>query len=321
MSHYSPMNLSIKKFIFIGLTEDQIQLIKSLKNEFNSLTDRFYWIFMQNTEDLACHLDQKTLIISHDARKAIVMETMHRMGHPLFLTWPDFLRFFHMLININLAPLERNVSLAFIPENYAKIYSTLMSLYGFNVSIIDQAIQLESALEAGIDYLVFDLDMNQLPEKKRLGLMQKIKYYCKQGLMANVIKNFDTGSLFNDILSPVKDISNLLLSPEEYAIFLRKYLYIKDLEGFEKNCYNLKGSSFFQEIAKKEKTMHIFSDLMDAKKKYHEIQSVRINSDQLEGFFLNGTVHLRFRLSEAVEDFINQHFDNSQRELFTFFPK
>ena len=320
------MHKPVRKFIFLDLSDQQISLVKALKEEYPELTGKMYWIFMKNADELFYHLDANSIIISNESDTLNNLNFMITIGHPFYMCWDDFLKYYQSLIYFQGLSSERNVCLAFIAENYMKLYKNLFLLYGFNVVTTNRTDELEEILSSDIEYLVFDLDMNLIPEKIRFQTMKKISYFCKKGLRANVIKNFDSGSLFNDILSPVKEITNILLSPEEYMLFIRKYLYIKEYENLIKIYSNGITPLLLhhqRDDAKGTLKPHpeIFSDLRDAKKSYNQILAMKNNPNYHEIVQKKNDIEIRFLISADMEKFISESMDNSQRELFTFFPQ
>lgn len=323
------MHRSIKKYIFIGLGEKQINLVKSLNEEYDNIHEELYFIFMPNTDELFYHLDVNSVVISNPALTSPVIEIMLKLGHPFYITWQEFLQHYHSLLNVQRKPNSHKICLAFVSENFMKLYRTIFTSYGYNVTTTGDPAELEQIINSGVEYLVFDMDMERESEKIRFETMQKISFHCKKGGKVNVIKNFDKGSLFNDILSPVKEISNILLSPEEYVLFLRKYLYVRELESFYRE--NPERINAFQnnrhvdEVSGPVKiVMDSFSDIRDGKKCYNQILSLKNNVKWNELLQRKNDIDLRFILSAAIEKFVGNHLgnsiENSQRELFTFFP-
>ena len=316
----------IKKIIFIGLDDKQINLLTLLKGEFSESFEDMYFIFMQNEAELIYHIDVNCIVVSHSKIQASIIETMLKNGHPFYLEWADFLRYYHSIMSFQCRLNSQKICLAFLPENFMKLYKSMMSLYGYNVITADDPVDLEQILNSGIEYLVFDMDMNQVSEKIRFQVMQKINYHCKKGLKVNVIKNFDKGSLFNDILSPIKEISNILLSPDEYTLFLRKYLYLKELEMFFRNTPER--ISAFQNNRQIDEAkssprngQEMFTDLRDSKKSYNQILALKNNPKWQILFQQRNDIDLKYILSMAIEESISRNLENSQRELFTFFPQ
>ncbi|MDH4262989.1 MAG: hypothetical protein OEV78_08095 [Spirochaetia bacterium] len=320
------INHSIKKYIFIGLEDRQINLVKSLNDEYEKIHEEIYFIFMPGMDELFYHIDVNSIVVSNSNLTHQIIDIMLQLGHPFYLSWSEFLQHYHNLLNLQLKPNGRKVCIAFISENFNKIYRTIFSFYGYNtISTADPA-DLEQIMSSGIEYLVFDMDMHQASENTRFQTMRMISSYCKKGLKVNVIKNFDQGSLFNDILSPVKEISNILLSPEEYMLFLRKYLYTNDLEKFYKD--NPERISAFQNTRynienknSRENKTEFFFDMRDAKKCYNQILTLKRNPKWYELLQIKSDIELKFLLSMTIENFVSQNMENSQRELFTFFPQ
>lgn len=326
-SHFSS-NLKIKKYIFIGLSQKQATLVRLLKDEFPDFSCHSHWIFMKNSDELSIHIDRHSLVVSGEAIDNGVINALYRLGHLQYLPFPLFLKYFHSLFTLheNTYDKTKAVGLAFLGDPSSKLCENLLTLYGYKVFTAFSVEDLESLMEKGLHYLVFDLDMNMLPEKTRMAALQKIVFFQKQGMTTSVLKNFDKGSLFNDILSPVKEISNILLSPEEYVIFLRKYLYFKDREQFlqnfpEDNAYLQRPAVPEENVNLAKLSLHGFSDLKDAKKTYNRVLSLKANQNQEGAELQKNSLNLRFLLSDYVIAHLSENLDTAQRELFTFFPK
>jgi len=332
------MRRVIKKLIFIGLTENQANLVKSLKVEYNELHEDLYMVFMEDIEELFYHLDAGSLVISHPQNSRQVMDLLIQLGQPWYLHWADFLGSHQNLAKMQVTPCGRKVCLAFIPENFQKLYDAVFRMYGCEIFIADTAEELETILNSGVDYLVFDMDMKKSSERIRYKTLQQISSHCKKGLRAGVIKNFDNGSLFNDILSPVKEISNILLSPEEYLLFLRKYLYSMELENFYRehpdrinafenwrqgeeyrNANQGAGLNPAKEASRGNR--NYFTGIRDGKKSYNQVLALRMNPHWADIVHTREIIDLKFSLSLAIEECIALSMENSQRELFTFFPQ
>jgi hypothetical protein len=122
----------------------------------------------------------------------------------------------------------------------------------------------------------------------------------------------------------VKEISNLILSPEEYFIFLRKFLHLKNIESLDQEYFQnpeiLNALSDNGKYMRNSKTgFSIFNDLKDSKKIYHKIQKIKDPLFSSSRFDLYLSAYICYMTTYSAGEVILKQSNESQRELFTFF--
>jgi len=128
---------------------------------------------------------------------------------------------------------EKTIVTAFLDSSYTKILKYIFELFNFQTLHVSNLKDLINILEVSPDHLVIDLDMNGETLAKRNSTLSLIhrKVISSNKLSVNIIKNFNNGSIFNDICSPVNKICDIILSPQEYTVFIIKILHMNLFEN------------------------------------------------------------------------------------------
>jgi hypothetical protein len=84
-------------------------------------------------------------------------------------------------------------------------------------------------LKHGAGLVVFDQDMPGLKgrvaeSREKIFSLLRAERRQQRQLAVIIIKDFDQGSLFGDMVTMAKDVSNAMLSPVEFLEFMRNYL-------------------------------------------------------------------------------------------------
>lgn len=227
--------MSINKFIFTGFSKDQKETVKLLQKEFGKLNKRIEWQLIDDPSELKYHGKGVPLVIApsltHELEK-----NLFQSHNPFFITWESFLGKFQKILTTP-APLSlRKTALAFLGETPGKLISRIFDLYGYHSIIIETLEEFDRIEAEKIDYLVLNLDISKQLNPNRNVILKDLKGVCLRnpGMSVNVIKDFNLGSLYDDIKSPVKDFCNILLSHDEYILFINKFFYHCELDRL---CY------------------------------------------------------------------------------------
>ena len=287
--------------------EDEI-LIESIQNFFNKVfnknepTTNFDIINTESQLNSKFSLEgeySSYLLVSFIVLSSHQFKYLYHKGLSFFLMWEDFLLCFQVLF-INLKVKQRkssyvnSVGLLFLPGYFQTILSGIFRIYGLNPQFINSMNALEKIKPEELCHIVLDQDLISLKvsPKQIRNYREKIITYIKRILNDNhsisvfVVKNFDQGSLFDDIISSVKDICNLLLSHEEYLLFIKRFLYESHTQIILKKLNTLQKKmqlSYFQKNS--------WQCLKNPKKIYQELMGL---TDMSHAKPINSTNHSNF---------------------------
>jgi hypothetical protein len=150
-------------------------------------------------------------------------------GHITVTTLTEFQKHAAHAIALQSPAVFGEVILAFLPDLLRAQAMRMFSLFGFNPVAVDSTQTLLKELKHGASLVVFDQDMpvlkNRIHEsrEKIFSLLRSERRQHRQ-LAVVIIKDFDQGSLFGDMTTLAKDVSNAMLSPSEFLEFIRNYL-------------------------------------------------------------------------------------------------
>ncbi|MBN8219440.1 MAG: hypothetical protein J0L53_00870 [Spirochaetes bacterium] len=151
------------------------------------------------------------------------------MGHVTVVTMLQLQAQAAQMISLQSPAVFGEVVLAFLPDLLRAQAMRMFSLFGFNPVAVDSTQALLKELKHGASLVVFDQDMpvlrNRVHEsrEKIFSLLRAERRQHRQ-LAVLIIKDFDQGSLFGDMTTLAKDVSNAMLSPHEFLEFIRNYL-------------------------------------------------------------------------------------------------
>ena len=313
------------KMIFYSLSEKQASFVWNLREfleekkgeheiefefvkEYSALSERI-------PSDCLIVLDNDLLHSNQD--RGILYNTLYKKGIPLCIPWDKLLRFFPQILKSKTVVCSGEVVLMFLPNHFKNLLRGLFRLYGFNVKTIDTASQLEQLEKQEYLHLVFDQDLsNVFRNNPRKGLLreesiQKIKKIStlNSNMSIFVVKDFQQGSLFDDITSSVKDICNLLLSYEEYLIFIKHFLHHAATNSF------VSGGKKFLEDSSRWRYLG-WNRLHNPKKIYSELfedsSGLRSASMREEGTWLNLDDLLQLELNLLFVAWLDDHLAYSE---------
>ncbi len=150
-------------------------------------------------------------------------------GHITAMTLAQFQTHAAHTLQLQSPAVFGEVVLAFLPDLLRVQAMRMFSLFGFNPVAVDSTQGLLKELKHGAGIVVFDQDMPVLKNRvhesreKIFSLLRSERRQHRQ-LAVLIIKDFDQGSLFGDMTTLAKDVSNAMLSPSEFLEFIRNYL-------------------------------------------------------------------------------------------------
>lgn len=151
------------------------------------------------------------------------------LGHVTVITLERFLLRSGAIIDMGGSAVFGEVVLAFLPDRLRRQAMRIFSLYGFNPVAVDSSQALLRELKHGASIVAFDQDMPSLKgrvheSREKIFALLRAERRAHRQLAVVIIKDFDQGSLFGDMTTMAKDVSNAMLSPAEFLEFIRNYL-------------------------------------------------------------------------------------------------
>lgn len=174
-------------------------------------------------------LEPTALVVCCGSSAAHAYRAALEYGLTCLLSFEQFLPHAAPLIRLTAAAVYGEVVLAFLPEALRRQASGIFSLYGFNPVAVDSSQALLRELKHGAAIVVFDQDMPSLrgrvnESREKIFSLLRAERRAHRQLAVVIIKDFDQGSLFGDMTTMAKDVSNAMLSPAEFLEYLRNYL-------------------------------------------------------------------------------------------------
>lgn len=221
------MAYTFERFIFFQASSRERELISALQLLHPRLTARntLYCNYASELDTVESH----DLVVCCGTSLALAQGALQAAGHVAALTLDDFNGKARRILDLQATGVLGEVVLAFLSENLKTQAMRMFSLFGFSVVAVDSTPALLKELKLGAGLVVFDQDMpalkNRIPEsrEKIFSLLRSERRHRRQ-LAVVIIKDFDQGSLFGDMTTLAKDVSNAMLAPHEFLEFMRNYL-------------------------------------------------------------------------------------------------
>jgi hypothetical protein len=184
--------------------------------------------FMHHAAELET-LEPTALLVCCGRSAAHAYRTALDRGLTCLLSFETFLTTAPQLIQLTVSAAFGEVVLAFLPEALRRQASGIFSLYGFHPVAVDSSQALLRELKHGACIVVFDQDMPSLrgrvnESREKIFSLLRTERRTHRQLAVVIIKDFDQGSLFGDMTTMAKDVSNAMLSPAEFLEYIRNYL-------------------------------------------------------------------------------------------------
>lgn len=221
------MAYAFERFVFYHASAADRERVSAMQILFPRLSPSRTF-FIHSGFELAELQPNDLLICCGDAFPGIY-RTLHETGLATAMTLAAFQTQAARVLQLQSTAVFGEVVLAFLPDLLRRQAMRMFSLFGFNPVAVDSSQGLLRELKHGAAIVVFDQDMPVLKgrvnesREKIFSLLRAERRQHRQ-LAVMIIKDFDQGSLFGDMTSMAKDVSNAMLSPNEFLDFIRNYL-------------------------------------------------------------------------------------------------
>ena len=309
--------------IFIGLSSSQKALVNNLYNEISNDPSPGNFSFIESALELTEKPAIVELIVSNENQPNDNLEIIYEFGYPFHISWVAFIKEAQLIFTSSIQPLINTITLAYLKPMYQNIISGIFSLYGYKTQFANTKHEVIENLQKGTDYLLIDMDMNDSPSIDKTNVFKEIRYQYRgtKGLSVNILKDFEKGSLYDDICSPAREFCDILLSPEEYIVFLLRYLYSNEL-GTHKERNKLHQERWIDPVGKSDgyqkPLKNIFNGLKNKKKTYHRIMHLEENIFWYHNLNELSQIEFRFSLVQWLLKYIHEIEGNRERSTFTF---
>lgn len=218
----------IEKIIFYQIISPEREKVRDLITLMRDVCNMPV-LFAEKEAQLHSFLTPRSLTVFSQGKFPPVADYLYTHGYPFSMSFSEFCRNLHNISHLRVTAVHGEAVLAYLPSRCVRFYSSLFELYGYHTIEVESIPALTKALKQGINYVVFDQDMpghRQKISETRQRVLDLLKHHRKSHPLfaLSVIKDFDQGSLFNDIGSGTRDVVNIMLSPDEYSLFLLNYL-------------------------------------------------------------------------------------------------
>jgi hypothetical protein len=225
MSHQ--MAYAFERIVFFQASAADRERIHALQLLHPALTPA-RTAFMHHTAELET-LEPSALLVCCGRSAARAYRTALERGHVFLLAFENFLAAAPQLIQLSTSAAFGEVVLAFLPDVLRRQASGIFSLYCFHPVAVDSTQALLRELKHGACIVVFDQDMPSLKgrvseSREKVFALLRAERRAHRQLAVVIVKDFEQGSLFGDLTSLAKDVSNAMLSPAEFLEYIRNYL-------------------------------------------------------------------------------------------------
>lgn len=221
------MAYAFERFVFFQAATADRERVAALQILFPKLTPgRIH--FAESGIELE-DLGAGDLLVCCEASLAGAYRHALSAGHVAAISFHEFQKHAATAICLQSPAVFGEVVLAFLPDQLRAQAMRMFTLFGFNPVAVDASQALLKELKHGASLVVFDQDMptqkNRVHEsrEKIFSLLRSERRQHRQ-LAVVIIKDFDQGSLFGDMTTLAKDVSNAMLAPHEFLEFIRNYL-------------------------------------------------------------------------------------------------
>ena len=319
--------------LFYNLSKKQYETIETLKSMFPEECQKVSWHFANSENRVSELAMSRMLVVTGDAEPGDDAEIFLKNGMICRLSFSRFMEDYSKFFKSGWAIQPGIVNLAFLDMRMMRILTTIFTLAGFKVIESHTIQDVQRFVKDGPGYMVLDLDMKGASvsaktsdQKKKLISLIKTAKNQNLTLSVSVIKDFSQGSLFDDITSCVRDITNLMLSAEEYIFFIRDYLFQSQLKKIEMNYREIlakssKESSDYKAGKKENLNLNIF--MRNAKQAFEKVKNAEFQISKASIFQYEREIsaHL-FRLScmSWLDKLSENNETTGERACFSFYP-
>lgn len=225
MSHL--MAYAFERFVFYHASAADRERVSALQILHSRLSPSRTF-FIHSAVELAEIMPNDLLICCGDTLPGIY-RTLHETGIATVMKLAVFQAQADRVLQLQSTAVFGEVVLAFLPDLLRKQAMRMFSLFGFNPVTVDSSQGLLRELKHGAAIVVFDQDMPALKgriseSREKIFSLLRAERRAHRQLAVMIIKDFDQGSLFGDMTTMAKDVSNAMLSPNEFLEFIRNYL-------------------------------------------------------------------------------------------------
>ena len=188
-------------------------------------------VSVQNELDLVSSLSHDSLVVAAEAELPKLAPLLIQYGCARFVSRHNFFQLVPRLVRLPQLNSSSVAVLAFLPASFADLVRSILSLFGMPAVIVRTMAEMQRVFsQQYVDYLVLDQDVRVTERKESVTSEQVIRFLRskatdRSSLAVSVVKDFNHGSLYHDMGSSVRTVSNLMLSYAEYIDFLPRYLF------------------------------------------------------------------------------------------------
>lgn len=323
MSHQEHLpQFAYRTILVLEESSTKRQAIESLNKAYPAISENFEWEFIDHPDQISEKLTQRTLVLCGENFRSEVHQILYTNGSPFCLNTDRFLQnYFNWTLPYSW-PIRQSVVALFPPTELTPLLEQILNLYGFHLLSMHYPEEVENFFHEPVefDYVILNIGMNNLDKLSRDRIMKKLKATVGSRVPVSLIKDFSQGSIYEDINSFAKNLSNLILSPEEYLVFLIHFLekleYTRLEETIEKNQ---KGKKINLQISGIKISPLNFEKMKDGKTCYNETIDEKKRVPEISSFAPEAEkIAMRTALTEWLEHFIVTNEGEHQRSLFTF---
>lgn len=186
--------------------------------------------FAASESDLLANAGIHSLIVSNLSIRGRLGNLLFHHGIANYSSFDEFIKngLNFLTEGSNVDRSAEIVLLAFLPLNIENMLHSIFSRFGYQVQIAHSIAALEKKLQRKSCCVIIDSDISYFQSKikqKREVLFKNLYQKVKQNPLMSVVvlKNFSQGSLFEDLNSSIRYLSEILLSPEEFINFILRF--------------------------------------------------------------------------------------------------
>ncbi|RME93752.1 MAG: hypothetical protein D6767_00380, partial [Candidatus Hydrogenedentota bacterium] len=287
------------------------------------------WHYANRISEIANRIFTDTLVIAEDKNHKTLQDNLFQIGVAKLLSLNEFLESPSLLARSGRSIYLSTAGLAFLPSYLEKLVGSLLESNGIRTILLKSLSEVQKFFKSGQGYLVLDNDFAGLSargskrDKTKSEVHQYLKWIKNQfaKVSITVIKDFEKGSLFDDISSPVKEYCNVILSPAEYILFLQNYLYEVQAEKIEMDYLHY----FKKEWNSSQKQASMFTEpkvfMRNMKQAYKRVTESNFSKHrQAYEQYVRELEYLQWRMkiTEWLEDYLSSS-EQAERSSFEFY--
>ncbi len=317
------MKGSVQQVLFYQPSRSEAAVVESLRHIGSQEQPGIAWQIVQKESNLLSFSDSSTLVVSGLPSASRLGEILYSSGTTYFLPLQRFFQASPFLYQKFVPAIAGSVVLAYLPPALRNILRGIFRLYGYLVHEVDSVTDLEKEIAEGARLVVLSLDLHcdrgNCENREKIITYLKKEKKQKEDFSVNVIKDFDQGSLFNDINSSVKDLTNTLLSPEEYIGFIIRYLYLFSIEKVERKYAESFPPVPIFHPSKKKQPLSFAGSMRDMRSAFEQMRGTE---DLVRGRHNSSAelqnVEVKAMMLEWLPAYLEFRADRDHRGIFTF---